>query len=122
MDISPPSSQSRALIQILAMKIQIYFFEANLSALNEGLGDTEVNKSYSLSANAGYKQVFDNLDKNVKPKHMRTDNQTKSLHFVQSYATRDRVDFSRYSNEAPTHSMSFPLKRTTNRLKQIFQL
>ena len=119
MDISPPSSQSRSASSLVIDSSNEsinpnfsdddsnLFLEANLSALNEGLGDTEVNKSYSFSANAGYKLVFDNLDKNVKPRHMRTDNQTKSLHFVQSYATIDRVDFSRYSNEAPTEVNAF---------------
>ena len=131
MDISPPSSQSRSasssMIDSSNESINPnfsdddsnLFFEANFSALNEGLGDTEVNKSYSLSANAGYKLVFDNLDKNVKPRHMRTDNQTKSLHFVQSYATRDRVDFSRYSNEAPTEVNAFDVLPTEEDYKSL---
>ncbi len=48
----------------------------------------------SLSLNSGYKIVFDNIDKNVKPRYMRSDSQIKSLHYVQSYAVRNRIDFS----------------------------
>lgn len=47
-----------------------------------------------LSLNAGYKIVFDNIDKNVKPRHMTADSQTVSLHYVQAYAVKDRLDYS----------------------------
>lgn len=47
-----------------------------------------------LSLNAGYKLVFDNIDKTVKPRFMRLDSQTVSLHYVQMYAVKDRVDYS----------------------------
>lgn len=33
---------------------------------------------------------------------MRSEHQTKSLHYVQSYAVRDRLDFSAFSKEART--------------------
>jgi hypothetical protein len=46
----------------------------------------------------GYKVVIDNIDKNVKPRDMRIDSQTKSLHYVQLYGVKDRVDFSSLSN------------------------
>ncbi len=55
----------------------------------------------SLSINAGYKIVFDNIDKNVKPRFMRSDYQTHSLHCVHGYAVNDLVDFSEYSDVAP---------------------
>lgn len=45
----------------------------------------------------GYKVVIDNIDKNVKPRDMRIDSQTKSLHYVQIYSVKDRVDFSSWS-------------------------
>jgi len=38
-----------------------------------------------LSICAGYKNIFDNLDKTIKPRFMRADYQTKSLHFVHSF-------------------------------------
>ena len=47
------------------------------------------------SAIAGYKMVFDNLDTTVKHRHMTAGSQTLSLHYVQGYAVRDRVDYSR---------------------------
>ena len=40
------------------------------------------------SFNAGYKLVLDNIDKNVKPRFMRSDSQTLSLHYVQVYYPR----------------------------------
>lgn len=55
-----------------------------------------------ISLNAGYKIVFDNIDKNVKPRYMRSEHQTRSLHYVQSYAVKDRVDFSSISSEMRT--------------------
>ena len=48
-----------------------------------------------------YKVVGDNLDKNVKPTDYRVDSQTKSLHFFQSYAVRDRIDLSSYDDSPP---------------------
>lgn len=40
------------------------------------------------------KLVGDYIDKNVKPRHMRSDNQTKSLHYFHVYAVADRVNTS----------------------------
>ena len=51
------------------------------------------------SINTGYKLVFDNIDKTVKPRHMRIDSQTKSLHYVQAYAVKDRIDYSCEASE-----------------------
>lgn len=58
--------------------------------------------SSTASVNTGYKLVFDNIDKNVRPRHMRSDNQTRSLHYVQSYAVKDRVNYDSFSSEVPT--------------------
>ena len=55
-----------------------------------------------LSVNAGYKIVFDNIDKTVKPRHMTADTQNVSLHNVHAYAVKDRVDYSRISDDRPT--------------------
>ncbi|KAL5467031.1 hypothetical protein EMCRGX_G031198 [Ephydatia muelleri] len=46
-----------------------------------------------------FKLVGDNIDKNVKPRYMRSDNQTKSLHYFHVYAVADRVDTSQSSNQ-----------------------
>ena len=48
-----------------------------------------------------YRIVGDNIDKNVKPRNMTSDFQTRSLHYFHAYAVRDRIDLSDYSNEQP---------------------
>ena len=55
----------------------------------------------SLSRWFGYKVVGDNVDKKLKPRYMRSDNQSKDLHYFHLYALRDRVDFSRASEDPP---------------------
>ena len=44
----------------------------------------------------GFKIVGDNIDKNVNPRYMRCDRQTRSLHFFNSCAILDRIDLSEY--------------------------
>ncbi len=58
--------------------------------------------SNSGSINAGYKIVFDNLDKTVKPRHMSIEKQSTSLHYVHGYAVKDRIDFSTFSSVRET--------------------
>ena len=41
--------------------------------------------------------VFDNIDKTINPSEMRSNTQAKSLHYVHIYATKNRIDFSSYS-------------------------
>lgn len=48
-----------------------------------------------------YKLTGDNLDKNVKPMEYRVDSQTKSLHYFQTYAVRDRIDLTSYDDTPP---------------------
>ena len=48
-----------------------------------------------------YILVGDNIDKNVSPRDMRVDHQTKSFHYFHSYAVHDRIDLSGYSNQIP---------------------
>lgn len=40
-----------------------------------------------------YKVVFDNLDRTLKPRDMRIDAQNKSIHHVQIYSVRSRIDY-----------------------------
>ena len=47
---------------------------------------------------AGFKIVGDNIDKNVQPRFMRLDMQTRSLHYFHAYAVKDRVDLSSFSD------------------------
>ena len=49
-----------------------------------------------------YKLVGDNLDKHMKPREMRIDAQSQSLHFFNAYAVRDRVNTSSVSDR-PVH-------------------
>lgn len=66
--------------------------------IDEFLGPLESSSSTRLPT---YKLVGDNIDKNVRPREMRSDNQTRSLHYFHTYALRDRLDLSDVSNKAP---------------------
>lgn len=52
----------------------------------------------------GYKFEFDNLDKTIKPRYMTVDSRTKSMHYVQIYSVKDRIDFSSLQS-TPTAGM-----------------
>ena len=47
---------------------------------------------------ATFKLVGDNIDKTIKPRDMRIDHQTQSLHYFHSFAVKDRVNFSSLPN------------------------
>ena len=68
-------------------------------------GIQPVSSQTSTHHNPGYKMVVDNIDKNVKPQHMRLDSQTKSLHFVHIYSVKNRIDFSSLSRLPKTGKM-----------------
>ena len=44
---------------------------------------------------------MDNVDKNFQPSYQRVDHQTKSLHCVHMFASKDRIDLSFLSNSKP---------------------
>lgn len=46
-----------------------------------------------------YKLVGDNIDKTVRPRHMRSDNQVRSLHYFHLYGVRDRIDLSDFEDK-----------------------
>ena len=46
-----------------------------------------------------YKLVGDNIDKNVQPRDMRSDHQTRSLHYFHTYGVADRVNSTNVSDE-----------------------
>ena len=48
-----------------------------------------------------YRIVGDNIDKNIKPRNMTFDYQTRSLHYFHAYAVRDRIDLSSFSSDPP---------------------
>lgn len=63
----------------------------------------------------GLKFVVDNVDSTVRPRHMREDNQSKSLHYVQVYAVKDRIDYSSFVNTPPTGEKNvFDILPTSN--------
>ena len=52
------------------------------------------------------KLVGDNLDKDIKPRDMREDNQTQSLHYFHVYGVRDRIDLTNYDDQQPIPDIS----------------
>ena len=62
-------------------------------SLDGGVTNTVIEPA---SHNAGFKIVFDNLDKTIRQRHMTIEKQTQSLHYVQAYAVKDRIDYSIY--------------------------
>ena len=88
--------------------------ETEIEAHQEG-GETEIEAQSSAEAGEnsiqrtenglewqGFKIVGDNIDKTVRPRHQTTDSQTQSLHYFNSFAVRDRIDFSSYSDISPS--------------------
>ncbi len=57
-----------------------------------------IQKEYSKPAWNGFRLCGDNLDKNVRRRHMRSDRQTESLHYFYSYGVLNRIDFSALSD------------------------
>ena len=49
-----------------------------------------------------FKIVGDNIDKDVKPRDMRVDYSTRSLHYFHAFAVQDRLDLTGYSDK-PRH-------------------
>ena len=56
----------------------------------------------------GYRLIGDNLDKDVKPRYMRLDRQTQSLHFFHYFAVKDQIDFSKFS-DIPNPYLRLPI-------------
>eukprot|EP00731_Ephydatia_muelleri_P014001 Em0007g1311a len=48
----------------------------------------------------GFKRVGDNIDKTIKPRDMRINNQANSVHYFNVYAVGDRINFSHLSSNA----------------------
>jgi len=63
-------------------------------------------KTVAASHFKTFKIVGDNIDKHVKPRDMREDNQAQSLHYFHVYALRDRLDLSTLSDEQPSPDLS----------------
>ena len=52
-----------------------------------------------------YRLVGDNIDKEVKPRNMTMEHQTRSLHYFHTYAVKDRIDLSAFSDDVPTTNL-----------------
>ena len=55
----------------------------------------------------GFKIVMDNIDMNIRPRHQTFERQTQSLHYVNSYAVKDRIDFSSFEH-ATVNTVTHP--------------
>ena len=61
------------------------------------------------SQHRSFKIVGDNIDKNVKPRYLRSEgHQNRSLHYFHSYAVRERIDFSHLPDILPPSCMNSP--------------
>jgi len=49
----------------------------------------------------GFKLVFDDIDKNVKPRFQRNEIKSQSLHYVHAYAVKDRINMASLSDLPP---------------------
>ena len=47
----------------------------------------------------GFRIIGDNLAKNIKPRFLRVDHHSQSLHFFHLFALKDRINLSGFSNE-----------------------
>ena len=60
------------------------------------LGPVEAEEESNIST---FKLVGDNIDKLIRPRHMRLDNQNQSIHYFHAYGVHDRIDLSNFSDE-----------------------
>ena len=63
-------------------------------------------QSSILNEWTGFKIVRDNIDMNLHPRHQTFNRQTQSIHYVNAYAVRDRLDFSGLKETLPTVQLS----------------
>ena len=79
-----------------------------------------------LNTAPGLKLVIDNIDSTVRPRHQRVDAQTKSLHYVQVYAVKDRINYSDLSHSPPPAGKSvyslIPSTANYHALKENFNI
>ena len=78
------------------------FTESSSSSLNidDFLGPVSTSTSVPPALKT-YRLVGDNIDKQVRPRDMRSDHQTRSLHYFHTYAVRDRMDLTDVSDQRP---------------------
>ena len=76
-----------------------------------------------------FKLVGDNIDKTVKPRDMRIDNQTQSLHYFHAYAVKDRIDVSHMEDQPSLPSLEsvdiatiLPTEQDHKAMKELFSI
>ena len=74
---------------------------AEPSSLQEQL-ESQLQHTIASATLPTFKIVGDNIDKTVKPRFMRSDCQSKDLHFFHHFAVQDRVDMSTLSDKPPS--------------------
>lgn len=83
--------------------------EESIISISENLNDncdTLVPLQYILTG--------DNTDKNVPPRDMTLQHQTKSFHYFHAYAALSRIDFTGLSKETPTSRLLRSLDTATS--------
>ena len=99
---SPDSADSSSRVLDVSM-LTSPSNESTLSTVNPDTHPDTYTDTHSgvvpQSVNAGFKIVFDNIDKTIKPRHMTLNSQTTSLHYVQAMAVKDRIDYSFLSDK-----------------------
>ena len=72
--------------------------------------------------------VGDNIDKTVKPRHVRVDRPTSSLHYFHSYAVKDRINLASQSDSlpdppnTPDHLSLLPDNDDVSVMKRLFEI
>ena len=89
---SPESSPSHSIMSDQQQTSNSYLNHSTSSQDLPQVGDNE--QTSNQVKFKGVKIVGDNIDKNVKPRFMRSDHQGKSLHYFHCYAVQDRFDLS----------------------------
>lgn len=103
---SPSSEYTESTESDVSFNSEVMSFSSLSDAQDPTESDSELPIATSSSSDPasllGYKFVLDNIDKTVKPRHMTLDSRTKSLHYVQLYCVKDRIDFSSLPNTQST--------------------
>ena len=96
-DISSSSSAVSPIASPLTASSSESFLQ---SASDVSLNSMQVSLPSQTGLNT-FKLVSDNINKEVQPHEMRSDYQSRSLHYFHTYAVKDRVDLSGISNILP---------------------
>ena len=71
----------------------------SVSEISDMSADNTHERAYIPPKMMSFKLVGDNIDKNVRPRDMRADNQTRSFHYFHTYAIKDQVDLTHLTDK-----------------------